>query len=283
MRLDDALRRYRMNQFTDQDVTRCTELSDRKWRELIKDEVIRTFMHTPGRGRVRLCDATTLKRTASIAALNRAGLSLAVSARIAYYAPFHTALYELCDPCAILLQSSTDVDLKSGLPPRVQKPLVDWFDAGIPARPDSETDWLVKIYEGRFVGIQYKPKDAPVIFGDLRDAGTRFVAWLPLHRKSQFAGCGIEKLAREFGRERLAEAVAAWEDPARWSRELNLLGYSYEEHASEDDPLRAAAEAVVSSPLFKATINVSLAIRKALRRYLGIEPVELSSKIGESR
>ena len=91
------------------------------------------------------------------------------------------------------------------------------------------------------------------------------------------------EVGAEFGRERLAEAVAAWEDPARWSRELNLLGYSYEEHASEDDPLRAAAEAVVSSPLFKATINVSLAIRKALRRYLGIEPVELSSKIGESR
>jgi hypothetical protein len=258
-------------------VMRCTDLSDRKWRELIKDKAIRTAVHTPGRGRVRLCDAMTLKRTAAIAALNRAGLSLGVSARIAYYAPFHTALYELCDPCAILLQSSTDVDLKSGLPPRVQKPLVDWFDAGIPARPDSETDWLVKIYEGRFVGIQYKPKDAPVIFGDLRDAGTRFVAWLPLHRKSQFAGCGIEKLAREFGRESLAEAVAAWEDPGRWSRELNLLGYSYEEHASEDDPLRAAAEAAVSSPLFTATINVSLAIRKALRRYLGIEPAERGS------
>jgi hypothetical protein len=271
MNPDEALRRYRMNQFTDQDVMRCTDLSDRKWRELIKDKVVRTVVHTPGRGRVRLCDATTLKRTASIAALNRAGLSLAVSARIAYYAPFHTALYEVCDPCVILLQRSTDVDLESGLPPRVQKPLVDWFDPGSPARPEPETDWLIKIYEGRFVGIQYRPKNAPVIFGDLRDAGTRFVAWLPLHRKSQFVGCGIEKLAREFGRERLAEAVAAWEDPARFSRELNLLGYSYEE-ASEDDLLRAAAEAAVSSPLVTATINVSLAIRKTLRRYLEIEP-----------
>jgi hypothetical protein len=283
MNLDDALRRYRMNQFTDQDVMRCTDLSDRKWRELIKDKLVRTFMHTPGRGRVRLCDATTLKRAAVIAALNRAGFSLAVSARIAYYAPFHTALYELCDPCAILLQSSTDVQLGSGLPPRAQKRLVDWFDEGSPARPDSGTDWIVKIYEARFVGIQYKPKDLPIIFGDLRDAGTRFVAWLPLHRKSQFMGCGIEKLAREFGRERLAEAVAAWEDPTRWSRELNLLGYGYEKRASEGDPLRAAAEAAISSPLFTATINISLAIRKALRRYLGIEPVELSSKVGEPR
>jgi hypothetical protein len=277
MSIDDSLRRYKMNEFTDRDVLWCTGLSERRWRELIKDRLVRTVVHTPGRGRIRLCDATTLKRTAAIAALNQAGLSVAVSAQIAFYAPFHTALYELCDPWAVLLQRSGNIDAKGGLPPRVRKPLVDWFDSSGPAKPEPETDWLVKVYESRFVGIQYKPEDVPVIFGDLRDSSSRFVAWLPLHRKSQFEGCAIDKLARKFGRERLAEAVEAWEEPTKWGRELNRLGYGYEEHASEDDPLRALATATVSSPVFTLTVNISLAIRKALRRYLGIEPTTRGS------
>jgi hypothetical protein len=277
MSIDDPLRRYKMNEFTDRDVIRCTGLSERRWRELIKDRLVRTVAHTPGRGRIRLCDATTLKRTAAIAALNQAGLSVAVSARIAFYAPFHTALYQLCDPCAVLLQRSGNVDANGGLPPRVRKPIVSWFDPRGRARPEPETDWLIKIYEGRFVGIQYKPEDVPVIFGDLRDSGSRFVAWLPLHRKSQFEGCAIEKLARKFGHRRLAEAVEAWEEPTKSARELNLLGYSYEEHGSEDDPLRALAAATVNSPVFTLTVNISLAIRKALRRYLGVEPTTRGS------
>ena len=58
--------------------------------------------------------------------------------------------------------------------------------------------------------------------------------------------------------------------PTDWNREF--LNYRYENHEAEDDPLRVTAEATARSPLFKSTINVTLAIRKALRRYLGIEP-----------
>lgn len=272
MTLDDALRRYRVNQFTDDDVIRCTGLSERKWRDLIKDKLVRTVMHTPGRGRGRLCDAMTLKRAAVIAALNQAGSSLRVSSQIAYFAPFHTALYEITDPCAILLDRSVAVDPER-LPPRLRKPKADWFDLDRPARVEPESDWRVEIHDGRYVGVKYGPKNTPVIFGDLRDDGTRFVAWVPLHRMDEFIGCAIEKLAREFG-ENPANAYAAWEEPTRWSRELKLLGYTYEQRDGEDDPLRAAAAATVKSPLFTTAVNVSLAIRKALRRYLGVEPAE---------
>ena len=176
--------------------------------------------------------------------------------------PFHTALYELCDP--ILLRRAGAGELRTK---------VHWFDPNRPAQAEPESDWWVEIYDGRFVGITYGPKHAPVIFGDLRDDGAHFVGWVPLHRKNQFVGCAIEKLAREFGREKLAEAVAAWEDPTRWPHELRDLGYRYEQHG-EDDPLRTTAAATVKSPLFTTNINISLAIRKALRRYLRIEPAE---------
>jgi hypothetical protein len=265
MNLQEALRRYRANQFTDQDVTRCTDLSQRKWRELIKDKLVRTVIHRPGRGHVRRCDAITLKRTAVIAALNRAGLSLAVSSGVAFFLPFHTALYEVCDP--VLLRRAGAGELKTK---------VHWFDPNRPARAEPESDWRLEIYDGRFVGITYVRENTPVIFGDLRDNGTRFVSWVPSHRKDQFIGCAIEKLAREFGREKFAEAVAAWEDPTRWPHELRALGYGYEQRG-EDDPLRTTAAATAKSPLFTTNVNISLAIRKALRRYLGIEPAERES------
>ena len=275
MDLEEPLRRYCANQFTDQDVTRCTGLSERKWRELSKDKHVRTVMHRPGRGRVRLCDAITLKRTAAIATLNQAGFSLAVSAQIAYFAPFKTALYEIIDPCTILLDRSVAMDPKR-LPPRLRKPRADWFDQSCLARAEPDSDWWIEIHEGRFVAIKYGPKHSPVLFGDLRDAGTRFVAWIPLHRVDEFVGCAIEKLAREF-QANPAAAYAAWEDPTLWLRELKTLGYKFEQH-SDDDPLRATAAAVVGSPLFTMAVNVSLAIRKTLRRYLGIElPAERES------
>jgi hypothetical protein len=101
MNVDETVRRYRMNLFTDEDVTRCTGLSVRGWRELIRTRAVRTVTEARGRGLVRLCDATVLKRAAVTAAINAAGLSLAVSAHIAYSLPLHTLLYEICDPCAI--------------------------------------------------------------------------------------------------------------------------------------------------------------------------------------
>lgn len=276
MTLDDALRCYRLNQFTDEDVIGCTGLSERKWHDLIKNKLVRTRMHTPGRGRVRQCDATTLKRTAAIAALNQAGPSLRVSAQIAYFTPFHTALYEIIDPCAILLHRSVAGDPEK-LPPRLRTPRTDWFDPNRPAQSEPDSDWWIEIHDGRFVGIRYRPERSPVFFGDLREAGTRFVAWIPSHRMDEFVGCAIEKLAREF-RASPTDAYVAWEDRTRWPRELNSLGYSFEQHA-DDDPLPTTAAATVKSPLFKTTINISLAIRKTLRRYLGIEPAarELSS------
>src|SRR5437588_6678841 len=106
MNSNDALRRYRNDAFTDDDVTRCTGLSTRAWRELIKMRAVRTITQDRGRGHIRLCDATVFKRAAAIAALNQAGLSLPVCGRIAYFLPYHSLLYAVRDPFKILLQHS---------------------------------------------------------------------------------------------------------------------------------------------------------------------------------
>jgi hypothetical protein len=271
MNFDAALRSYRTSLFLDDDVTRCTGLSVRSWRELIKIGAVRTVTQGRGPGRVRMCDTTTLKRAAVIAALNDTGLSLASSGRIAYFLPFHTLLYALCDPSVILFGYYAVVDPKTGLPPRVEEPKVDWFDPDKPAMADPETDWLIEIYNGRFVGVVYNANDKPIIFGDLRDEGATFLAWFPSHRQAQFGGI-TEELVRERLPHRFIQSVADWENPTKFLKELTLLGYKHEEHAIEGDYLRMAGEAAAHSPIFKTTVNISLALRKALRRYLGIEP-----------
>jgi hypothetical protein len=285
--LDDALRRYREDRFTDRDVTSCTGLSVRSWRELIKLKAVRTE-EGRGPGRVRICDRTNLKRSAVISALHQAGFSLAVAGPIAFFLPYHTLLYEVCDPITILLQHSTAIDAKTGPPPRVERPMVDWFDPLKPAKTDADVDWLIEIFDGRFVGVRYDTgKDAVTIFGDLREQATRFVAWLPFPRRDQFAGGAIERMAQELGGDGLIKFVAEREDPAKWTKksikELHRFGYRFEHHEGRADPLCIAAEAAVRSPVFKTTINPTLAIRKALRRYLGIEPVLTKSEIEKSR
>jgi len=221
-----------------------------------------------------------LKRAAAISALHQAGFSLAVSGQIGYFIPFHTVLFEICDPCTILLQSGADVDPKSGLPPRLGKPKASWFDPDKPAKADPKADWLIEIYDRRFIGIVYRAKTLPSIFGDLREDATSFVAWAPHQARAQFIGSVIAEFARErlASSDRFVDFVVDWEDPIRWSKQLRSLGYRYENHGTEYDRLRLAAEAAARSPLFTTTINISLAIRKALRRCLGIEPAQPVSK-----
>jgi hypothetical protein len=250
----------------------------RSWRELIKLKAVRTE-EGRGPGRVRICDRTNFKRAAVISALHQAGFSLAVAGPIALFLPYHTLLYEVCDPITLLLQQhSTEIDPKTGPLPRVERPIIDWFDPRKQAKTDAEVDWLIEIFDGRFVGVRYDTgKDAVTIFGDLREQATGFVAWLPFPRRDQFAGGAIERMALELRGDGLIKSVAEREDPAKWTKksikELHRSGYRFEHHEGRADPLWIAAEAAVRSPVFKTTINPTLAIRKALRRYLGNKPV----------
>ena len=157
-----------------------------------------------------------------------------------------------------------------------------------PAKTDADVDRLIKILDGRFVGVRYDTgKDAVTIFGDLREQATRFVAWLPFPRRAiNSPGAPSNELPKSWRGDGLIK-FAEREDPAKWTKksikELHRFGYRFEHHEGTADPLCIAAEAAVRSPVFKTTTNPTLAIRKALRRYLGIEPVLTKSEIEKSR
>jgi hypothetical protein len=275
MSIEESLRHYREGAFTDQDVTRCTGLSVRAWRELIKIRAVRTVTESRGPGRVRLCDANTLKRAAVIAALNRARFSLAVSGRVAYLLPFDT----LVDPRLALFDLMADVDPESGLPPRVEQLKADWLDSDNFAKANPEHDSLIEIYEDRFVAVLFGADARPSIYGDLREDGTRFVSWVSSLQQIQLGGAA-EEGAQASLPHKIGDFVAVWKHPSD-RIDPDFLDYQFEDHSADDDPLRVAAQATARSPLFKTTVNTSLAIRKALRRYLGIEPAMLGSEPGE--
>jgi hypothetical protein len=279
MSLAERLRDYRVGRFTDEDIVRCTGLSERALRELIKFGFIRTLTeNVRGRGHVRLCDATVFKRAAMIAALNRAGFSIAVAGGIAFFLPFHTVLFDICDAGNVSLKGPTD-NTDRTKPLRLRKANARWFNPKQPAHAEPKTDWLVQIHDRRFVCITYPPAKRPIVFGDLREEGAKFVGWVPHNAKSQFVRSVIAQLAIEWAPagNRYPDVVLEWEDPTNSTKDLRNLGYEYE-RLPADDPLRTAAEATVRNPLSTTTINVSFAIRRAIRRYLDIERIESTRK-----
>ena len=271
---DDALLRYGIGRFTDNDVVHCAGLSVRAWRELIKTGAVNTITERRGRGHVRLCDWTVFKRAALIAALNRAGLSLAVSGHVALALPFHTLMYEICDPWTILFQQLPHGDLPNELPPRVNEPRAEWFDPNTSAEADLASDWTVNIYDGRFVGVIYDARDPPTIFGDLRNNGATFIGWSRLRQRLPRPPMGLvlERFLHELPARLLFATARALDDPEPVAKQLAAIGYRYERHDKDRDPLCLAADASIRSPLVTTSVNVTLAIRRALRRYLEITP-----------
>jgi hypothetical protein len=272
MSLAERLRDYRIGRFTDEDIVRCTGLSARGWRELIKFRFVRTITENDrGRGHVRLCDATVFKRVAMIAALNRAGFSLAVAGGIAFF-PFRTALFDICDAGNVPIKGATDGRTNRAIPLRLRQANTRWFDPKQPTKADPKSDWLVQIHDRRLVCVIYPPAKKPVIFGELREEGAKFVAWIPHYAKAQFVRSVVAQLAMEWAPagNRYPDVVREWEDPTKWTKDLKSLDYEYEKLPA-DNPVRRAAEATVSNPLYTTTINVSFAVRKAIRRYLDIE------------
>ena len=269
--LQEGLRRYRQRRFTDADIVGCTGLSLRSWREAIKLKAVRTIneISGPGRGRVRVCDDVIFKRAAIIAALNSAGFSIRVSGQIAYFLHYRTFLYTVCDPLTVLFETTTSIDPATGLPPLRLHAYRNWFEPDCPAKSEV-ADWLVEVFDARFVACVYgsAKRPVPVIFGDLRDDQTAFVAWHPLPERAQV----IQRLVDEYPEwQNFIDFVTGGDNPEASSPQLRELGYRWETLPPKAR-LRLAANNVAHGFISKTTINISLALRKALRRYLALEP-----------
>jgi hypothetical protein len=186
---------------------------------------------------------------------------------MAYLLPSDNLLYRTYDPINVLFDTTVSVDRGRELPPRPETPRYDWFDPDKPATADPEHDWLLEIYDGRFVAQVAQNRHVKSIYGDLRKAGTEFVSWWPFQAQLIDYPSGNGDVAPKWEGKRLsADRI----DP-------KFLNYHYENHDSADDTLKQMAYAAAQRPIVTTTINITLAIRLALRRYLGIEPLARTS------
>jgi hypothetical protein len=243
-------------------------VTTRALRELLKVGAVRSITERRGPGLVRLFDAKTFKRAAIIAALNRAGFSLVMAGRIAYFLPFEELLLALCDPIAIFFMHGTPINPDTGLPRPWEKPRANWFDPDRPAEADLENDWFLEIYDRRFLSALYKvpgKADQRFIYAELRDDGTKLVLWLPFHETRPVFNLALKQFVDTF--------AAKWAQPEAWSDRLpsKFLDYHFEDHSADDDPLRLRAEATARDAIVTTTIDLTSAVRKALRRYLGLD------------
>jgi len=278
----EALRHFCTGVFNDHDIIQCTGLKERGLRELIKVGAVRTTTEGSGRGRVRSYGATTFKRLAGISTLNQAGFSLEISGRISALLPLQPMLYGIYDPRTVVMDLLGPVDPATGLPRLLEEPLADWFNPNKPAIADPKNDLLIEIYERRFVALVHSALAQPMIYGELRDEGTRYVAWYPFLAQQRYFPGAIEELKRLLHPGKIGDYVAKWSS-FELPDEINpsFLKYQHEKHNTDDDPLCIEAEATARSPMFKTSVNLSLAIRKALRRYLGLDPKLPVSETGE--
>jgi hypothetical protein len=112
---------------------------------------------------------------------------------------------------------------------------------------------VVLVFEGRR-GLLF--------YGDLRKAGTEFVPWRP-------------RLCPD------ADVGRTWKAQRLWAEciDRGVIKYGKERHDDDNEPLILLARTATQRPVFKTSINIGLALRLALRRYLGIEPAALGCRM----
>lgn len=276
MSFKERILSYAAGAFSDEDVTHATGLSVRAWRELIKLGAVKTITEGRGPGKVRLYDEGTLKRAAIIAALNDAGFSLAMSAKLAFFIPIDELFFTVFDPLVSLFKTWQPRDPDTGLWPSVDQVKYHGYDKG--KQPQAtKFDQTIAIYDGRFVGLVSGPKHM-FVYGELKEKGTRFVSWYPFHADFTITAA-TDEIKEKLLPYEVGTPVPKWESPSPTSNRLDpdFLNYEFEEHDEESDPLRQLAEFTARNPVFVSRINVTLAMVRAIRRYLHLDDADPAS------
>ncbi len=257
MTLDESLIYYRQGQFTAEDVTRATGLSERSQRELLKIGVLQAAPQA--KTKARLLYSRMVKRAAVVTPLNKCGLSLKVAGKIAYAdILLESLLFDIIDPIQAIFEPTGEWDPVTKLPPKRKRPdKHGWFDPTKPASAE-KNDHFIEIIDGRYASSGAKG-DRPRIFGELTPDGTDFIVWY---------GSVWDKLV-EPGEQK--ETDLPNEFHPRFALGPQLRKFESTKPTETDV---ARAELAWRNPVSRVSVNVSLTLRVALRRLLYIDPAQ---------
>jgi hypothetical protein len=238
--------------FTDQQLTSACELHVDNLRQLITWKAVIPYQAGGGRGRVRLWTITHVHRISMTASIFHAGFSLRMAHTLAYLMPFDELL-GLYDPLTLELNRGD---------------WCGWFDPNKPRVEPDEYDWYIHVINGRFVyldvgGVPEQPRE-PMVYGELnRDRAL-------LKSLQDFAHCygPVDADPRDVVDPKyLTEPYAKWESPFRPTPEVDPSSLAWQYDPNFDEAL---AKDLFSRPKSKESVNLTLGLRVAVRRVLGL-------------
>jgi DNA-binding transcriptional MerR regulator len=233
-----------VQRFTDKQMTEACGLHQDNLRRLITWKAVTPIQAGGGRGKIRLWNFDHVRRISSIALLFNAGFSLRLAHTIAYCLPFEEILLPILQP-DVMAQNRSDID--------------GWYDP-VKLRVElDEQDCFVDVINRRFLFFGMTEITDNDCFGYISDDQTMFFGRYNIRTHYSFHTDDPEK----------ATTHAKWErnwivdriDPAS-------LAFEYDPDFDE-----ATAKDTFSRPLVKMSINVTLGMRIAFRKIMGL-PVD---------
>ena len=251
--------------FTDQQVTEACGLHVDNLRQLITWKAVVPAQRGGGRGKIRLWTEAHVRRISVTATLFNAGLSLKLSHTIAYCIPEDHWL-DIYEPHVLAVSS-----------PEIQK--LGWYDRGKSKVTINPEDCYIDIINREFIFLRANEKifrssfnveEQQIIecFGRLNSNQTRFISRVPVHQiyeASEHDPAVVVGLASGSADPR--RTLAKWEDKHTPVDLIDPKSLVYEHAVRFDLDL---ANAAYTNPIVKEEINISLGLRVAMRRVLGL-------------
>jgi len=292
MDLKTAYERWEQGEFADEELSEISGLAIRSLRDLAKWGAIETSGGGKGRGKRRKWKRPAICKAAMTAAFQRAGLPLPMGARLAFhfwnlqpnnsYDPF------MRFPKWEKLAEPFDWEKRADGEHVIKAYLTDDFAN---ARHDEDFDSYVHIINGVYVIAQSavvpyiqafheEGRDAMaemffVRLGRLSDDGNTFLTWHRPRRKRFFneeerAAWETAKAEGVELKDFLANLGPRWDMEEQYGDEISLdfLQYQLEPEANEEKASKAFNNFTV-----KTSVNVTLAMRTAMRRAIGLPVV----------
>ena len=251
--------------FTDQQVTEACGLHVDNLRQLITWKAVVPAQSGGGRGKIRLWTAAHVRRISVTATLFNAGFSLKLAHTIAYCIPEDHWL-DIYEPDVLAVSS-----------PEIQK--LGWYDRGKSKIKINLEDCYVDIVNRKFIFLRASKKififdfnrgEHHIIecFGRLNSNKTRFISRVPVHQMYEASEHDpTAVVGRAYGRAYPKRTLAKWEDKQTLVDLIDPKSLVYE-YAKRFDLNKA--NAAYASPIVKEEINISLGLRIAMRRVLGL-------------
>lgn len=270
MSLEERYERLISGTFSDEELSSYVGIHPRSLRDLAKWGALDRAINQGGAGKKRLWSGLAIRRSASIAALNQAGISLPLAARINFYfwmdLRIANNLREM--PNWEWLQTP-------GAKTHTMRHLIDLRDRHVKTHPD---DVIVRIIDSELVFLEGRPKIARrdrnrinVCVGRLAKHDQQLLVWDILPRRMRIADFrpanptySVEESHRAFER--------AWNT---WKRDIESeFGHEINPQflAFREDPKinKAYAKRLLENHQSELNVNLTVAMKIALRKALGL-------------